>query len=28
MRQWIEDNVEKVTRMYLQREARGEKGDR
>ena len=28
MRQWIEDNVEKVTRMYLEREARGEKADR
>ena len=28
MRQWIEDNVEKVTRMYMEREARGEKADR
>jgi ferritin-like metal-binding protein YciE len=28
MRQWIFDNVEKVTRMYLEREARGQKSDR
>ena len=28
MQQWIFDNVEKVTRMYLEREARGEKSDR
>jgi ferritin-like metal-binding protein YciE len=28
MRQWIFDNVEKVTQMYLERSARGEKADR
>lgn len=28
MAQWIFDNVEKVTRMYLEKEARGEKADR
>lgn len=28
MAQWISDNVEKVTRMYLEKEARGEKADR
>jgi ferritin-like metal-binding protein YciE len=28
MAQWIADNVEKLTRMYLDKEARGEKADR
>lgn len=28
MAQWIFDNVDKVTRMYLEKEARGEKADR
>jgi len=28
MAQWISDNVEKLTRMYLEREARGQKSDR
>ena len=28
MAQWVSDNVEKLTRMYLEKEARGEKEDR